>query len=110
MASPVLVNGATGVLATPIQVRGEGCNLAGYHIYNPSNAAAYVQFFDTVLAPTVGTTVPVWSIGITTLTNASMNLPVAGLYFRSGLWVAATTTAGGNGAPNVAVNVNLAMS
>jgi hypothetical protein len=110
MASPVLVNGVTGVLATPIFVRGEDVNIIGYHIYNPSNATAFVQFFDTLLAPTVGTTVPMWSIGIPTLVHAFMSFQPAGLYFGIGLWVAATTTVGGSGAPSAAVNVNLAMS
>jgi hypothetical protein len=110
MASPVLVNGATGVLATAIFVRGEDCNVCAYHIYNPSNATAYVQFFDTIAPPTVGTTVPFWSIGIPTLQQAFISFMPAGLYFANGLYVAATTTAGGNTAPNVAVNVNLAMS
>lgn len=112
MASPVLVNGVTGLLATAIFVRGIECDVLGYHIYNASNATAYVQFFDMTagVTPTVGTTVPVWSIGIPTVSHAFLMLPVAGLHFQESLWVAATTTAGGNGAPSAALNVNLAMS
>lgn len=110
MATPVLVNGTTGLLATALQVRGQSCNLLGYHIYNPSNATAYIQFFDSLLGPTVGTTVPVWSIGIPTLTSTFMPVDVNGIFFSLGLWVAATTTAGGSSAPNAAVNVNLGMS
>jgi hypothetical protein len=111
MANPVLVNGATGVLATAIQIRQSGCNVFGYHIYNASNATAYVQFFDSspAVPPTVGTTVPKWSIGVPTVAHAFMALDATGLDFTQGLWVAATTTAGGSGAPNVAVNVNLAI-
>lgn len=110
MATPVLVNGPTGVLATAIQIAGQDCQVFGYHIYNPSNATAYVQFFDGTGAPTVGTDKPKWSIGVTTLTNVDM--PVngsAGLFFRGGCWVAAATSAGGNSAPSSAVNVNLAI-
>lgn len=107
--TPVLVNGATGVSSTAIYVRAENCNILGYHIYNPSNAVAYVQFFDEA-APTVGTTVPKWSIGIPTLVHAFIDFAPAGLFFHNGLWVAATTTAGGSSAPSAAVNVNLAMS
>ena len=71
MASPVLVNGLSGVQATPIYVRGTECNIEGYHIYNPSNAAAFVSFYDSLVAPTVGTTVPVWCGVLPTLTNSS---------------------------------------
>src|SRR5262245_60278185 len=109
MATPVLVNGYTGVLATAIYVRGRDCNVLGYHIYNASDAVAYVQFYDTQ-APTVGTTVAKWAIGIPTLTHAFMPFPIAGLFFKGGLWIAATTTASGSTAPSAALSVNLAMS
>lgn len=109
MATPVLVDGNTGVLATAIWVRGEDCNVLGYHIYNGSNATAFVQFYDTAV-PTVGTTVPKWAVGLPTLTHAFMAFPVAGLFMKGGLWVAATTALAGTTPPNVAVTVNLAMS
>jgi hypothetical protein len=110
MATPVLVDGFTGVLATPLFVRGPSCDLVGYHIYNPSNATAFVHFYDSTAAPSVGTTVSVWAIGIPTLEQAFMTFPVAGLFFRNGLWVAATTTDSGSTPPNVAINVNLAVN
>jgi hypothetical protein len=110
MASPVLVNGTTGVLATAIQVRGGDINVCAYHIFNGSNAAAFVQFFDGLAAPSVGTTVPKWVVAIPTLQQAFMDFPPAGLFFNGGLWVAATTTAGGSGAPSAALTVALAMS
>lgn len=109
MATPVLVNGTTGVLATAIFVRAQDCNVLGYHIYNASDAAAYVQFYDTA-APTVGTTVAKWIVPIPTVQQAFMQFPVAGLFFRGGLWMAATTTAGGTGAPSAALTVSLAVS
>jgi hypothetical protein len=110
MAAPVLVADYTGVLATPIQIRGTSCDVCGYHIFNASNATAFVQFYDSAIAPTVGTTVAKWCVGIPTVQQAFMPLPVAGLLFRDGLWIAATTTASGNTAPNTALFVNLAMS
>jgi hypothetical protein len=110
MASPVLVNGYSGVSSTPIFVRSQSDNVLGYHIFNASNATAFVQFYDTQAAPTVGTTVAVWCIGIPTLTHAFLPFQVAGLYFSSGIWIAATTTASGSGAPSAALTVNLAMS
>ncbi len=111
MATPVLVNGLSGVQATPIFVRGTECNVQGYHIYNPSNAAAFVSFYDQLVAPTVGTTVPKWQGVLPTLDNSSFALgEAAGLFFEFGLWVAAATTVNGNTNPSAAVVVNLAMS
>lgn len=110
MASPILVNGTSGVLATPIFVRGPS-KLETGNVFNGSAATAYVQFYDTVLAPTVGTTVPVYSVGVTTLGNAPITQSdAAGLFFKDGMWVAATTTLSGNTAPGVALAVSLGVS
>lgn len=113
MASPVLVNGYTGVQATAIFVRGFDCNVLGYHIYNASDATAYVQFYSrptTGLTPTVGTTVADWVVAIPTLQQAFMPFPVAGLFFKGGLWVAATTAINGSTNPSAVLTVALAMS
>ena len=110
MAQPVLVNGMTGVLATPIFVSGP-CKLSDYSIYNAAAAASYVSFYDTALAPTVGTTVPKWQVGLTTLGSAQLgDIGREGLYFRDGLWVAATTTSSGSSAPASALAVSLGIS
>jgi hypothetical protein len=111
MASPVLVNGLTGVQATPIFVRGnEEIYVQGYHIFNTSNATAFVSFYDINVAPTVGTTVPKWIVVLPTLTAAWIDLQPAGLFFQTGLWVAAATTVNGNTNPSAALVINLAMS
>lgn len=111
MASPLVVNELTGVQGTPIFVRGGACNIQGYHIYNPSNAAAFVSFYDTLVAPTVGTTVPKWVGVLPTLTNSSHDFAQpAGIFFGLGLWVAAATAINGNTNPSASVVVNLAMS
>lgn len=110
MATPVLVNGYTGVLATPVFVRLQSDNVLGYHIFNASNATAFVQFYDSAVAPTIGTTVANWCIGIPTLVHAFLPIDGPGMYFQNGLWIAATTTASGSGAPSAALSVNLLMS
>lgn len=110
MATPVLVNGFSGVQATPIFVRGEKCDVLGYHVFNTSNAEAFVHFYDSEVAPTVGTTVSKWIVAVPTLEDAFMAFPVAGLFFKTGLWVAATTSASGSSAPSAALVVDLAMS
>jgi hypothetical protein len=100
----------TGLLATPIFVSGP-CKLYDYSIYNAAAAASYVSFYDTAIAPTVGTTVPKWQVGLTTLGNAQMPLQDnAGVYFKDGLWVAATTTSSGSSAPASALAVSLGIS
>ena len=99
MASPVFVNGLSGVQGTPIFVRDGGVNVQGYH------------FYDSLVAPTVGTTVPVWCGVLPTLTNSSHDFAqAAGIYFHLGLWVAAATAINGNTNPSAAVVINLAMS
>jgi len=111
MATPVLVNGLTGVQGTPIFVRPGKFDIQGYHIYNPSNAAAFVSFYDIEVAPTVGTTVPKWVGVLPTLTNSSHDFAQpAGIYFEKGLWVAAATAIDGNTNPSASVVINLAMS
>lgn len=110
MATPFLVNGMTGVLATPIFVSGP-CKVFDYSIYNAAAAASYVSFYDSAIAPTVGTTVPKWQVGLTTLGNAQLGAQDnAGIYFKDGLWVAATTTSNGSSAPASALAVSLGIS
>lgn len=111
MATPFLVNGTSGVLATALFVRGGACDVQAMQITNPSTGTAYVQFYDTMIGPTVGTTAAAWSIGVTTGTPLSLTFAQpGGLTFMNGLWVAATVTNGGTGAPGTALVVNLAMS
>ncbi len=110
MPTPVQVNGSTGVLATALQVRGGACNVTAYQINNPSTGAGYVQLFDTMIGPTVGTTQATWTIFVPTGGQANLAFSVpGGLFFSQGLWVAATTGAQ-TGAPGSALQVNLAMS
>jgi hypothetical protein len=111
MAAPILVNGMTGVNATPQFVDGPGAKLMDFCIFNAAAATSFVSFYDTQLAPTVGTTVPKFQVGITTLGTAVFsNLAPDGLFFRDGLWVAATTTAAGNTNPATALVVSLGVN
>jgi hypothetical protein len=114
MATPVLVNGYTGVQATAIWVRGQSCDVMGYHIYNASNATAFVQFYDSGPnqgAPTVGTTVAKWLVPVPTVSSVFMPIsPTAGLYFENGLYIAATTTASGNTNPSAVLTIAVAVS
>lgn len=75
-------------------------------IYNPSNAVAYIQFFDALAADvTVGTTAPEWVMGIRTAGE------VVGLIgpvnFETGITIAATTSPTNSTNPSAALQVTL---
>ena len=76
------------------------------HLMNIAAAVTFVQFFEARLATdiTLGTTVPDYTLG------AGIGLPneqtTLRLMFAKGLFVAATTTAGGLTAPSVGVPVS----
>ncbi len=116
MATPLLVNGYTGLLATALPIRNQSCKVMGYHIFNSSNATAFVQFYrgqdNAPSGPTVGTTVADWVVPILTLTHAFLPVTAAsdGLYFPGALWMAATTTINGSSAPSAALVVSLAIT
>jgi hypothetical protein len=110
MATPVLVNGTTGVLATPIFISAPA-KMESYSIFNAAAATSFVNFYDTLAAPTVGTTVPKWQVGLATLASAVYaGGDDSDLLFITGLWVAATTTAAGAVAPATAVVVSVGVS
>ena len=91
---------------TPKLLNGATTHLAGWYLHNPSNATAYVQFFDalTTSAVTLGSTTPTLSFGIPA--GSSANLNTTSIVFNSGVVVAATTTATGSSAPSTALECN----
>lgn len=97
----------TDVDNTDQTLKDGGSVLMGISIYNPSNATAYVQLFDATSA-TVGTTVPDWVVGCKTLEYACYNYGPVGINFPTGIHYAGTTTATGNGDPNVGLIVAFA--
>lgn len=79
-------------------------NITGF---NSGNAASYIQFFDKLVANvTVGSTAPDFVIPLpqTGGYDVALNCPEG---FRTGIVVACTATATGNGAPNAAAVVKL---
>lgn len=99
---------ATAVVASALsnsatQVVNAAGTLDSYYCYNPNASVVFVQFFNTS-TPTVGTTGPVWSIGIPATQGA--NLSNVNLSFSTAIYVAATTTVTGGTAPGTALNCN----
>jgi len=113
MATPVLVNGVSGVTGTAANVRAMSCDVEQFAIYNPNTGAVFVQLFDMpsgAQLPTLGSTVPKYSFGVGPTGALHSSFTVSGLRFEGGLWVAATTTVGGATGPTTAVVVNLALT
>jgi hypothetical protein len=101
--APSLQNGLS---ITVKVVKASAGNLDGYYIYNPNASVAYVQIFNASSAGsvTLGTTVPVLSLGIPSLGAA--NISTLGIAFSTGIAVASTTTATGSTANGTAVDAN----
>ena len=78
--------------------------LKAAHVMNIAAAATFVQFFDAADAAdiTLGTTVPDYVLGAA-IASPSNQADLVDLLFGKGLFVAATTTAGGLTAPSVGV-------
>ncbi len=83
-------------VTTTQTVKASAGNLYGWYIYNPNSSACYLQIFNTT-TPTLGTTVPIASLGVPATSGA--NIPpgagVAIANFSTAIAVAATTTAQG---------------
>ena len=95
---PLFVNALSTTVTT---IKAKGGFITWIQCYNPNAAVSYLQFFDTVGAVTLGTTMPKAVIAISsTLDGPRMPTP---FNFVTGLKVAATTTATGSTAPGTAL-------
>ena len=79
------LTGATDVVLAPV-------TLYSVSIVNNQGAAIFVQLFDTVGAVTLGTTNPDWEFSVAASSSVSVNLNATGLFFKTGLRAASTTT------------------
>jgi hypothetical protein len=102
--TPYLDNGQSTTVTT---VKGSAGELGAYHCLNPNASAAYVQIFDTAGAVTLGSTVPVLSLGLPASDGGNLEWTM-GIHFANGIKVAATTTATGSTAPGTNVDCNFA--
>lgn len=98
-------DGATALTSTAQAVKASAGALIGYYCYNPNASAQFVQFFNTASGSvTVGTTNPLFMITIPPTSAANLWMP-GGVAFSTAIAIAATSTAGGNGAPSTALDV-----
>lgn len=102
---------ATGSIAatkTDIGTANTAGQVVGWYIYNPNATVAYVQFFNAqASAVTLGTTAPVYSLGIPG--GAAANLPpgVGGLTHATAISIAVTTTRAGSTGTGSTVDYNI---
>jgi hypothetical protein len=97
-------DGATALTSTVQAIKGTPGCLYGYYIYNPNATAQFVQFYNTASGSvTVGTKNPLFMLTIPA-TSAANLFSNTGIQFGTAMSWAATSTAGGNGAPATAID------
>lgn len=97
--SSILTNAAQVIKASAGQ-------LYFYYIYNPNSSAQFVHFYNTAAGSvTVGTTNPLLTLTIPATAGANVALEHGITFSNAGWSVAATATAGGNGAPSTGLDL-----
>lgn len=97
-------------LTSAVDVLLAPCSLVTCTIINAAGATAFVQFFDTTGAVSIGTTVPDYELQVASATSFSPVLGPGGLFFKSGIRMASTTTEKGATPSAAGVQVFLGVS
>lgn len=99
---------ATGsITATATAVKASAGQVYGWYFYNPNASVAYVQFFNTAAASvTLGTTAPVYSLGIPATSGANVMLET-GIAHSTAIAIGVTTTRAGSTSPGSSVDYNI---
>ncbi len=110
---PTVGNGWTPFLdnnqgTTVTTVKSSAGELGAYHCLNTNaSTTAYLQIFDTTGSVTLGSTVPVLSLGLPAADGGNLEWS-QGIHFANGIKVAATTTATGSTALGTNLDCNFA--
>jgi hypothetical protein len=109
--SPTTTGGltsATGSIgATATTVKASAGQVYGWYIFNNNTAQSYVQFFNTASGSvTLGTTAPVYSLGIPANSGANAFIP-PGIAHSTAITIAITTTRAGATTPTNTVDYNI---
>lgn len=97
-------DGGTALTNSAQAIKASAGTLKGYYIYNPNSSAQFVQFYNTASGSvTVGTTNPLFMLTIPATSAANLWM-TDGVAFSTAMSWAATSTAGGNGAPTTALD------
>jgi hypothetical protein len=108
----VLVLPVASLSNTALAIKASPGPLMWLQCYNPNATVAWVQFYDTAGAVTVGTTVPTRFFAFGPLQSSGFVYPdpIKGtLAAAAGIKVAATTTATGGTAPTAALSCEFAI-
>lgn len=99
---------ATGSIgATVTAVKASAGQVYGWYFYNANASVSYVQFFNTATGGvTLGTTTPVYSLGIPPSSGANVMLPI-GIAHSTAITIAITTTRAGSTGPGSTVDYNV---
>lgn len=105
--TPSRVSGGLSTTVTAIKSSAQG-KLGGWVLFNPNSTNAFLQIFNvaTAGAVTLGTTVPVLSVGLPPFGGANIIDPT-GTDFSAGIQVAATTTEAGSSALTTNITANI---
>ena len=97
---------ASGAAGTVIQVKATAGTVLCLDLINTTAAVAYLQIFPTPSASvTLGTTLPLTSVGLAASGTKAFCYPGAGIVTSSGISIAGTTTPTGN--TGAAINANI---
>lgn len=98
-------DGATALTNSAQAIKASAGQLYGWYIYNPNSSAQFVQLYNTAAASvTVGTTSPLFMLTIPATSAANVEFTNGITFSNAGWSCAATSTAGGNGAPTSALD------
>ena len=99
-------DGSTALTSTAQAIKASAGVLYGYYVYNPNVIAQFVHFYNTAQASvSVGTTSPLFTLTVPPLSAANLINPLGITFSNAGWSCAATSTAGGNGAPTTALDL-----
>lgn len=102
-----VATGSIGNTKTDIGTANTAGIVAGWYFYNPNNSVAYVQVFNLqASAVTLGTTAPVYSIGVPALSAANLMSPT-GITHSTAISIAVTTTRAGSTNVGSTVDYNI---
>jgi len=102
---PSVATGSIGNVATTVKTTAG--QVYGWYFYNNNATMSYVQFFNTVTgSTTVGSTAPVYSLGVPANGGANVFLP-HGITHSSAITIAITTTRAGSTSPTNTVDYNV---
>lgn len=98
-------DGATALTNSAQAIKASAGQVYGWYIYNPNSSAQFVQFYNVASASvTVGTTNPLFMLTIPATSAANVEFTNGITFSNAGFSCAATSTAGGNGAPSTALD------